>query len=103
MHPHALGAESPTRSALADPTLTTSVLFLGTIPRATTLTVPTTGIYDIVALRTQGSHGIANGRAEIGGHFSRSAGEAPPIVVGADGAKALMCGDAGVNGGAHVD
>jgi hypothetical protein len=103
MERRTLGAEAPTLSALAEPTSATPVLFVDTTPRATTLTVPTTGIYDIVALRTQGSHGIADGRAEIGGHFSLSAGEAPPIVVGADGAKAMMCGDAGVDGGAHVD
>jgi|HubBroStandDraft_1064217.scaffolds.fasta_scaffold235499_3 hypothetical protein len=108
MHPHALGAESPTRSALADPTLTTSVLFLGTIPRATTLTVPATGIYDIVACLAQGSQGIADRDAEIGGHFGLSAGEAPSIVIGPE---ALMRGDAGVgasvgasvSGGVHVD
>jgi hypothetical protein len=79
------------------------VLFLGTIPRATTLTVPATGIYDIVACLAQGSQGIADRDAEIGGHFGVSAGEAPPIVIGANGTAALMCGDAGVDGGLHVD
>lgn len=103
MERRALGAVAPTLSALAEPASATPVAFVDTTPRATTFTVPTTGIYDIVALRAQGSHGIADGGAEFGGHCSLSAGEAPPIVVGADGAKALMCGDAGVDGGAHVD
>jgi hypothetical protein len=103
MERRALGAEAPTLSTLAEPTSATPVLFMDTTPRATTLTVPTTGLHDIVALRVQGSHGIADGGAEIGGHFRLSAGEAPRIVVGADVAKALMCGDAGVDGGVHVD
>jgi hypothetical protein len=100
MQPRAFDAEAPTVSALAEPTLTTHVLFLGTIPRATTLTVPTTGIYDIVAWLAQGSQGIADRDAEIGGHFGVSAGEAPSIIIGAN---ALMCGDAGIGGGVHVD
>jgi hypothetical protein len=32
-----------------------------------------------------------------------SGDEAPPIAVGAERAKAPMCEDAGVDGGAHVD
>ncbi len=103
MERRAPGAEAPTLSALAEPASATPVLFVDTTPRATTLTVPTSSIYDIVALRAQGSHGIAGRGAEIRGRFSLSAGEAPPIVVGADGAEAFMCGDAGVDGGAHVE
>jgi hypothetical protein len=71
--------------------------------RALGAEAPTAGIYEIGALRAQGSHGIADGGAEIGGHSNPGAGEAPPIVVSTNGAKALMCGDAGVDGGAHVD
>ena len=51
--------------------------------RAPGAEAPTTGIYDIVALLAQGSHGIADG--------------------GADSPQASTCGDAGVDGGAHVD
>jgi hypothetical protein len=69
-------AEVPTFSALAKPTSATPVLFAATTPRAPTLTPSTTG------------------------HFSLTASEAPPMVVGA---KALMCGDAVVDGGTHVD
>jgi hypothetical protein len=82
MHSRALGAEVPTLSALAGPTPTTPVLFVGTTSRG---------------------QGIAGRGAEIGGHFGVSAGEAPPIVIGANGTAALMCGDAGVDGGLHVD
>jgi hypothetical protein len=32
-----------------------------------------------------------------------SAGEAPPIAAGVEAAKAPMCDDASVDGGAHVD
>jgi hypothetical protein len=96
MHPRAHGAEAPILAALAEPTSTTPV---GTTPRATTLTVPTTGIYDVVVRPAQGSHGIAARGAEIGGHFAVSAGEAPSIVIGPE---AFMCGDAAVDGGAHV-
>ena len=96
MHPRAPGAEAPTVSALAEATSITPVLFVGATPRATTVTVPTTGIYDIVARRGQG---ISDGGAEIGGHFGLSAGEAPSIVIGPE---AFMCGDAAVDGGAHV-
>jgi hypothetical protein len=99
MHPRAPGAEAPTLSALVEPTSTTPVPFVGTTPRATTLTVPTTGIYDIVACPAQGSQGIADRGAEIGGHFGLSAGEALSIVIGPE---AFMCGDAAVDGGAHV-
>ena len=103
MERRALGAEAPIVSVLAEPTSATPVAFVKTTPCATTLTVPTAGICDIVALRAPGSHGIADEGAEIGGHCSLGAGESPAIVVGADGAKALMCGDVGVDGGAHVD
>ncbi len=96
-----LGAEAPTLSPLGEPTSATPVLFADTAPCVTMLTVPTAGRYGIVALRAQGSHGIADGDVGIRGHFRLRAGEAPAIV-GADGAKALMCGDAGVDGGAHV-
>ncbi len=103
MNRRAPGAEAPTLSVLAEPTSATPVPFVDTTPRATTLTLPTASIYDIVALRPRASHGIADGGTEIGGHFSLGAGEADPILVGADDAKALMCRDAGVDGGAHVD
>jgi len=103
MERHALDAEAPTLSPLGEPTSATPVLFADTAPCATTLTVPTAGIYGIVALRAQGSHGIAGGGVEIGGRFSLGAGESSAIAVGADGARALICGDAGVDGGAHVD
>jgi hypothetical protein len=86
MEGRASGAEAPTVSALAEPTSATPELLVDTTQRATTLTLPATGIYDIVALRAQGSHGITRGAAEIRGQFSLSAGEAPPIVDGADGA-----------------
>ena len=103
MERRALDAEAPTLTPLWEPTSAKPVPFADTAPCATTLTVPTAVIYDIVALRAQDSHGIADGGVEIGGHFSLGAGETPAIVVGADGAKALMCEDAGVDGGAHVD
>jgi hypothetical protein len=83
MERRALAAEAPTLSALTQPTSATPVLFVDMTPCSTTLTVPTTGIYDIVALRAQGSHGIAD---KCG-----------------DGPKVLMCRVPGIDGGAHVD
>jgi hypothetical protein len=65
MERRAPAAEAPTVSALAEPTSATPVRFVDTTPRATTLAVPTTGIYGIVALRAQGSHGIADGGAHV--------------------------------------
>ena len=103
MERRALGAEARTLRALAEPASDRPLLFLDRTTRFTMPTEPTTSTYVVVAPRAQGRHGIADGDAEIGGHFSLCAGEAPPIVVGADGAKALMCGNAGVDGGAHVE
>ncbi len=102
MERRAPGAAAPTLSALAEPAPATPMLRVDTTPRPTTHMMPATGRYDIAALRAQGSHGIAGRGAEIRRRFSLSAGEAPPIVVGADGAEAFMCGDAGLDGGAHV-
>ena len=50
-----------------------------------TYTVPTTGIYDIVAYGAQGGGGAGGLGAEIGGDVSLTAGEVLTIAVGGQG------------------
>jgi hypothetical protein len=68
----------PALSAVVEPAPEMPVLFA--TPHATTLTEPPA---------THRTHGIADGDAEIGSHFSLRVGEVPSVVIGADGCQSF--------------